>query len=171
MVNKGKGNSKVGGVGGGDDTDKDAIANGSESQQVARTDDGRGGGGGNGEDGLFIQRTEDESSVRVSLEEFSSPPSSSSGAGMDIRTTDDNNHNVDLSMAMAGPTLQGGVEDSAIIDLKKARARESKAQSCANQTDAHRAAKKKGTAMPGQGGGTTPRRSRVSRCTPCNVSA
>ena len=102
-VNKEKGDSEVGGVGGDDDNEDDAIANGSgmiESQQVARTDDGRGGGRGNGDDGRFMQRTGDGSSVRGSLEGLLSPSSSISGAGIDIRMTDDNNDNVDLSISL-----------------------------------------------------------------------
>ena len=102
-LNKEKRIGEVRGVGEGDDNDEDAIANDSgmiESHQVARTDDGRGGGGGNGDDGRFMQRMEDRSSVRGSLEELSSPSSSSPGAGMDIRKTGDNYDNVDLSISL-----------------------------------------------------------------------
>ena len=102
-VNKEIGDIEVGGVGGGDDNDEDAIANGSgmiESQQVAGTDDGRRGGMGNGDDRRFTQRTEDGSSVRGSLEGLLSPSSSTSGARMDFLTTDDNNDNIDLSITL-----------------------------------------------------------------------
>jgi len=78
-VNKEKGDSEVGGVGGGDGNDENAIANVGgmkESQQDAMTDDGRGGGRENGDDGRFMQRTEDGSSVRGSLEGLSSPSTS-----------------------------------------------------------------------------------------------
>ena len=102
-VNKEKGDSEVGGVGGGDGNDENAIANVGgmkESQQDAMTDDGRGGGRGNGDDRWFTQGTEDGSSIRGSLEGLLSPSSSTSGAGMEFLATDDNNDNIDLSITL-----------------------------------------------------------------------
>ncbi len=49
----------------------------------------------------------------------------------------------ETAMTMAGATMGANVEDTVIIDLKKARARESKAGGHANQTDAQYAAKNK----------------------------
>ncbi len=75
------------------------------------------------------------------------------------------------AMTMADATVVENMEDTAIIDLKKARACERKAWSRTNQTDTQHTAKKKGIAMPWQGGGASPCQSREGGCAPCNVSA
>jgi hypothetical protein len=72
-------------------------------------------------------------------------------------------------MTMAGATMGENVEDAAIIDLKKARARESKARSRTNQTDAQSAAEKKRNcnAMARWRSNTTPEQRRAMRAMQC----